>query len=33
MSISGKIKTINNEIEQNKDPYDLDRQIAQISAL
>ena len=33
MSISRKIKTINNEMEQNKAPYDLDRQIAQISAL
>ena len=28
MTISKKIKTINNNIEQNKVQYDLDRQIA-----
>ena len=33
MSISKKIKGINNKIEQNKAQYNLDRQIAQISAL
>ena len=33
MSISEKIKTINNKIEQNKAQYDLDRQTAMISAL
>ena len=33
MSISEKIKTINNKIEQNKAQYDLDRQTAKISAL
>ena len=32
MTISEKIKTINNKIEQNKTHYDLDRQIAKISA-
>ena len=33
MSISEKIKEINNKIEQNKAQYDLDRQITKISAL
>ena len=33
MSISEKIKAINNKIEQNKAQYDLDRQTAKISAL
>ena len=33
MSISEKIKTINNKIEQNKAQYNLDRQTATISAL
>ena len=33
MSISEKIKTINNKIEQNKGQYKLDRQTAKISAL
>ena len=33
MSISEKIKTIDNKIEQNKDQYNLDRQTAKISAL
>ena len=33
MSISEKIKEINNKIEQNKAQYDLDRQITRISAL
>ena len=33
MSISEKIKRISNKIEQNKAQYDLDRQIAKISAL
>ena len=33
MSISEKIKTINNKIELNKAQYNLDRQIAKISAL
>lgn len=28
MTVSEKIKTINNEIEQNKDQYDLDGQTA-----
>ena len=32
MSISKKIKAINNKIKQNKAQYDLDRQIAKISA-
>ena len=32
MSISEKIKTINNKIVQNKAQYDLDRQTAKISA-
>ena len=33
MSISEKIKAINNKIEQNKAQYELDRQTAKISAL
>ena len=33
MSISEKIKTIDNKIEQNKDQNYLDRQTAKISAL
>ena len=33
MSISDKIKTINNKIEQNKVQYNLDRETAKISAL
>ena len=33
MSISKKIKTINNKIKQNKAQYNLDRQTAKISAL
>ena len=33
MSISKKIKTIDNKIEQNKAPYNLDRQTAKISSL
>ena len=33
MSISEKIKAINNKIEQNKAQYNLDRQTAKISAL
>ena len=33
MSISEKIKTINNKIQQNKVQYDLDRQTAEISSL
>ena len=33
MSISEKIKAINNKIEQNKAQFDLDRQTAKISAL
>ena len=33
MSISDKIKTTNNKIEQNKAQYNLDRQTAKISAL
>ena len=33
MSISKKIKTIDNKIEQNKAQYELDRQTAKISAL
>ena len=32
MSISEKIKTINNKIEQDKAQYNLDRQTAKISA-
>ena len=33
MSISEKIETIDNKIEQNKAPYNLDRQTANISLL
>ena len=33
MSISEKIKTINNKTEQNKAQYNSDRQTAEISAL
>ena len=33
MSISEKIKAINNKIEENKTQYDLDRQTAKIFAL
>ena len=33
MSISKKIKAINNKIDQNKAQYDLDRQAAKILAL
>ena len=33
MSISEKIKAINNKIEQNKAQYNLDRQTAKISGL
>ena len=33
MSISEKIKAINNKIEQTKSQYDLDRETAKISAL
>ena len=33
MSISKKIKAIDNKIEQNRVQYDLDRQTPQISAL
>ena len=33
MSISGKIKTIDNKIEQNLAQYNLDRQNTKISAL
>ena len=33
MSISEKIKAINNTIKQNKAQYNLDRQTAKISAL
>ena len=33
MSISKKIKTTNNKIEQNKAQFNLDRQTAKISAL
>ena len=33
MSISEKIKVINNKIEQNKAQYNLDRQTTKISAL
>ena len=32
ISISEKIKAINNKIEQNEAQYDLDRQTAKISA-
>ena len=33
MSISGKIKAVNNKINQNKAQYNLDRQFAKISTL
>ena len=33
MSISEKIKTINNKVEENKTEYNLDRKTAKISAL
>ena len=33
MSISEKIKAINNKIEQNKSQSDVDRQTAKLSAL
>ena len=33
MSISDKIKVVNNKFEQNKAQYDLDKQTAKISAL
>ena len=33
MSISDKIKPINNKIQQNKAQYNLERQTAKISAL
>ena len=33
MSISEKIKAINDKIEQNKAQYDLDRQTSEISVL
>ena len=33
MTVSEKVKTINNKIEQNKAQYDLDRQTTKISAL
>ena len=33
MTVTKKIKTINNKIEQNKAQYDLDRQAAKISVL
>ena len=33
MTVSEKIKTINNKIEQNKAQYSLDRQTAKISGL
>ena len=33
MSISKKIKAINNKIEQNKAQYDLDRQTSKVLAL
>ena len=33
MTVSKKIKGINNKIEQNKAQYDLDRQSVKISAL
>ena len=32
MAITGKIKTIDNKIDQNKVQYDLDRQTAKTSA-
>ena len=33
MTVSEKIKTIDNKIKRNKAQYDLDRQTAKISAL
>ena len=33
MTVTEKIKTIDNKIEQNKAQYDLDRQTAKIAAL
>ena len=33
MTVSEKIKTIDNKIQQHKAQYDLDRQTAKISAL
>ena len=33
MSVSRKVKTIDNKMEQNKVQYDLDRQTANISAI
>ena len=33
MTVTGKIKTTDNKIEQNKSQYDLDRQTATTSAL
>ena len=33
MTITEKIKTINNKVEQNKSQFNLDRQTAKISAL
>ena len=33
MTVSEKIKTVDNRIKQNKAQYDLDKQTAQISAL
>ena len=33
MTVSEKVETINNKIEQNKAQYDLDRQTTKISAL
>ena len=33
MTVTGKIKTTDNKIEQNKSQYDLDRQTAMTSAL
>ena len=33
MTVSERIKTIDNKIKQNKAQYDLERQISQISAL
>ena len=33
MIVSEKIKTVDNKIEQNNTQYNLDRQIAKISAL
>ena len=32
MTLGKKIKTVNNQMEQNKAPYNLDRQTAMISA-